>query len=100
MRKHNYQEELEQKYEQLKKLTRELNDQNSGLIAQNSLLKKQISYFEDVFAKSQLIGFDTLNRNELEEFKRSLLTKLNATFADQKHDSVMEEPAIVSRSSP
>ncbi len=40
-----------------------------------------------MFAKSQLIGFDNmstnLSKNELDEFKRSLFNKINATFNDQ-----------------
>jgi hypothetical protein len=46
---------------------------NAGLSAQNTLLKKQLAYFEDIFAKSSLLGFDPMNnhavnKNDLEEF--------------------------------
>lgn len=63
-----------------------MNEQNAGLAAQNALLKKQLAYFEDVFAKSSLLGFDNMNtttnsnvgRNELEEFQRQLLKKIDS----------------------
>jgi hypothetical protein len=37
------------------------------------LLKKQLAYFEDIFAKSSLLGFDpsnggSVNKSDLEEF--------------------------------
>lgn len=37
-RKNYYQEDLELKFNQLQKMTKELTDQNAGLQAQNSLL--------------------------------------------------------------
>lgn len=49
-----------------------MSEENAGLAAENALLKKQLAYFEDVFAKSSLLGFDNMNdnvgRTELENF--------------------------------
>eukprot|EP00347_Sterkiella_histriomuscorum_P023779 403333418 len=90
-RKNYYQEDLELKFDKLQKLTKELSEHNTGLQAQNSLLQKQLAYFEDVFAKSQLLGYDSfcgvgIKKNELEEFKRSIINKINATFSDEETD--------------
>jgi hypothetical protein len=67
---------------------KDLSEQNAGLSAQNSLLKKQLSYFEDVFAKSSLLGYDpmnaNINRNDLEEFQRNLLKKINSRFYHER----------------
>jgi hypothetical protein len=72
MRKKYYQDDLEVKIQELEKIQKEISEQNAGLSAQNALLKKQLSYFEDVFAKSSLLGFEpmggNINRNDLEEF--------------------------------
>jgi hypothetical protein len=43
---------LEDKIEKLEHISKKMNEQNAGLTAENSLLKKQLAYFEDVFAKS------------------------------------------------
>jgi hypothetical protein len=55
---------------ELEKMQKDINEKNAGLSAQNALLKKQLEYFEDVFAKSSLLGFDNIGssvgRNELE----------------------------------
>lgn len=67
---------------------KDLNEQNAGLTAENSLLKKQLSYFEDVFAKSSLVGYDSMNNNinrsDLEEFQRNLLKKINSRLYDER----------------
>ncbi|CDW72099.1 bzip transcription factor family protein [Stylonychia lemnae] len=90
-RKNCYQEDLEQKFERLSKMTKELSDQNTNLHTQNILLQKQLAYFEDVFAKSQLIGYDNftqvgIKKNELDEFKRNLINKINATLSDHEQE--------------
>jgi len=88
MRKRNYQETLEQKIAELEKLNKELNENNAGLGAENALLKKQLAYFEDIFAKSSLVGFENMgvgnnvSKSDLEEFQRSLLRKINCHFTD------------------
>lgn len=58
MRKRCYQDELEDRISDLEKLQKDLSEQNAGLFAQNTLLKKQLAYFEDVFANSYLLGQD------------------------------------------
>ena len=58
MRKRYYQDELEDKISELEQIQKGISEQNAGLAAQNTLLKKQLAYFEDVFAKSSLLGFD------------------------------------------
>jgi hypothetical protein len=73
LRKKFHQDDLESKIEELERQHKEVVEQNAGLAAQNVLLKKQLSYFEDIFAKSSLLGFDPLNhnavnKNDLEEF--------------------------------
>ena len=64
-----------------------MNEDNAGLGAENSLLKKQVQYFEDIFAKTSLLGFDhspnSLNKNDLEEFQKNLLRKINAQLHPQ-----------------
>lgn len=50
---------------------KDVSEQNAGLAAQNALLKKQLAYFEDIFAKSSLLGFESsssgaVNKNDLE----------------------------------
>lgn len=62
-----------------------MNETNAGLNAENSLLKKQLAYFEDIFAKTSLVGFDNyspgnISRSDLEEFQRNLLSKINSRF--------------------
>jgi hypothetical protein len=89
MRKRNYQEILEDKIHKLERMHKDLNQQNAGLSAQNTLLKKQLAYFEDVFAKSSLIGFDNIgnsnvNKNDLEEFQRQLIHKINASLKNER----------------
>ena len=70
MRKTCYQEVLEEKLHRLEKITKEISDKNVSLQTQNQLFKKQIAYFEDIFAKSSLIGFENLGngikKNDLE----------------------------------
>ena len=61
---------------------KDVTEQNAGLAAQNALLKKQLAYFEDIFAKSSLLGFDpnnssAVNKSDLEEFQKNLLKKIN-----------------------
>ena len=69
---------------------KDLCEQNAGLSAQNSLLKKQLAYFEDVFAKSSLLGFDNVNanvnKNDLEEFQRQLLKKIDSKLFKSEQD--------------
>ena len=67
---------------EMEKIQKDINEQNAGLAAQNALLKKQLAYFEDIFAKSSLLGFDpvsqnAVNKNDLEEFQKNLLKKIN-----------------------
>ena len=99
MRKRTYQEELEYRIQEMEKVQKDICQQNAGLSAQNALLKKQLAYFEDVFAKSSLLGFDpmggNINRNDLEEFQKSLLKKINSRLyqerdLDQIPESSME----------
>lgn len=71
MRKRYYQDELEEKVDELEKIQKQLTESNVCLSTENSLLKKQLAYFEEVFAKSSLIGFDenqNVKKNDLEEF--------------------------------
>lgn len=73
MRKRYHQDDLEVKIEEMEKVQKEISEKNAGLAAQNALLKKQLSYFEDVFSKSSLVGFDAMssgnvNRSDLEQF--------------------------------
>lgn len=73
LRKKFHQDDLEVKIEELEKMHKEAIEHNAGLSAQNALLKKQLAYFEDIFAKSSLLGFDPINnhavnRKDLEEF--------------------------------
>jgi hypothetical protein len=56
-------------------MNKSLSDHSSAADAENAILKKQVSYFEDLFAKSSLIGFEKLgpiqnniSKNDLEEF--------------------------------
>ncbi|CDW72333.1 bzip transcription factor family protein [Stylonychia lemnae] len=95
LRKRYYQDELEDKISDMEKIQKDLSEQNAGLAAQNALLKKQLQYFEDVFAKSSLLGFDqaspNVNRNDLEEFQRSLLRKINQRFLHERELEVVQE---------
>lgn len=80
----------------MEKLYKDSSEENAGLSAENSLLKKQLTYFEDVFAKSSLLGFDqvspSLNRNDLEEFQKTLLRKINARlYTDRELEMIPEE---------
>jgi hypothetical protein len=73
LRKKFHQDDLEGRIEELEKLHKDVSEQNAGLAAQNALLKKQLSYFEEIFAKSSLLGFEAgssgaVNKNDLEEF--------------------------------
>eukprot|EP00347_Sterkiella_histriomuscorum_P014129 403362056 len=99
MRKRNYQDELEDKISDMEQMYKELSEQNAGLAAQNSLLKKQLSFFEDVFAKSSLVGFDqmnsNINRNDLQEFQVNLLKKINARLHSNKELEVIPEDDLM-----
>jgi hypothetical protein len=52
-------------------------------------LRKRLAYFEDVFTKTSLIGFESTDsetgRNELEEFKCELLRKINRRYNSGDH---------------
>lgn len=80
MRKRYMQDDLETKIEELESRYKEINEQNAGLTAQNALLKKQLTYFEDLFAKSSLVGFEEgnsqISKKDLDNFQRNLLLKL------------------------
>lgn len=72
---------------------KEVSQQNAGLAAQNALLKKQLSYFEDIFAKSSLLGSDpsAVNKNDLERFQKNLLKKINKRlFSDGFEEDLNE----------
>jgi hypothetical protein len=51
MKKQDYQEILEDKISQLETVQKDINEKNAGLFASNELLKKQLAYFEDIFAR-------------------------------------------------
>lgn len=59
---------------EMEEIQKQISEQNAGLAAQNAILKKQLAYFEEVFAKSSLLGFDpvsqntAVNKNDLEIF--------------------------------
>ena len=72
---------------------KEVSQQNAGLAAQNALLKKQLSYFEDIFAKSSLLSSDpgAVNKNDLERFQKNLLKKINKRlFSDGFEEDLNE----------
>lgn len=52
------------------------------MFASNALLKKQLAYFEDIFAKQSLVGCDNgggnINKNDLVEFQNNLVNKINS----------------------
>lgn len=56
MRKRVHQGDLEERIHDLERIQKQISEQNAGLAAQNALLKKQLAYFEDVFANSYLVG--------------------------------------------
>lgn len=71
LRKKYHQDDLEGRIQELEKMHKDVSEQNAGLAAQNALLKKQLAYFEDIFAKSSLLGFEssgsgTVNKSDLE----------------------------------
>lgn len=73
LRKKYQQDDLELRIEELEKIQKKISEQNAGLAAQNAVLKKQLTFFEDIFAKSSLLGFDqynngSINKNDLEQF--------------------------------
>jgi hypothetical protein len=73
LRKKYHQDDLEGRIEELERMHKDVTEQNAGLAAQNALLKKQLAYFEDIFAKSSLLGLDghssgSINKSDLEEF--------------------------------
>jgi hypothetical protein len=83
----------------MEKFQKEMNEQNAGLAAQNALLKKQLTYFEDIFAKSSLLGYDNMggniNRNDLEVFQKNLLKKINARFTQEREqESLYKEDSL------
>ena len=74
-----------------------MTEQNAGLAAQNALLKKQLAYFEDIFAKSSLLGTDpsAVNKSDLEQFQKNLLKKINKTlFSDSIEEEVNESSPL------
>jgi len=82
MRKKFFSDDLEVRVYELEKINRELNEMNAGLNAENSLLKRQVAYFEDIFAKTSLLGCDSgsISKNDLEDFQKQLLRKINYQF--------------------
>ena len=76
-------EELQERVEQLEALTRKLSEENCGLKKENGSLQKQLTFFEDNFAKSSLVGYEGRNRlsqptqNPLvQDYQRHLLQQL------------------------
>ena len=63
---------MEDKISQLETVQKDINEKNAGLFASNELLKKQLAYFEDIFARQSLVGCDNgggnINKNDLVEF--------------------------------
>jgi hypothetical protein len=96
MRKKCHQDDLEVKIEELEKVQKEITEQNAGLAAQNALLKKQLAYFEDIFAKSSLLGFEpsnkgAVNKSDLEKFQKNLLKKINKRLYQENVEVEMIE---------
>ena len=77
---------------------------NSELESENHILKEQVSYFQETFANSSLIGSNQtqaqpnyfVKREELENFKLDLLSKINKRFFDDtKSKSSTDESDII-----
>jgi cell division protein FtsB len=90
MRKRNYMDELEQQLqeqqderERLEEENERLRRENQELKAENKELRGKVSHYSDVFAEQAIAGSnDYVHRDQLEQFKISLLAKLNQQFAD------------------
>lgn len=101
MRKRYYQDDLEGTINGLEQRYKDVSEQNAGLSAQNALLKKQLQYFEDIFATSYLVNGNesgqsnnqAVQRSELELFKQQLLQKINAKLSDQ--DSLFDKDDLM-----
>lgn len=59
MRKKVYQEELEDDLTANDRFKQEMGEKMTALEAENQALKKQVAYFEKLFAESSLHGSDT-----------------------------------------
>ena len=56
-----------------------------------------MTYFEDVFAKSSLLGYEAptnsnINKNDLEEFQKNLLLNINQRLFEERELDIMAAP--------
>jgi len=92
MRKKVYQEELEDDLSVQEKFKNGMNEKVSSLEAENQLLKKQVKYFQDLFASSSLTGLDPTNQSvskkDLENFKKDLVNKIHPDLFKNEEPSL------------